>query len=539
MRPEADLLAATAVPTMPSMPFMSSAPSSAPSARHHTHDEPGHLVASMGATTTAHAAARRTKTTVTRALEAKPTFSSIAAIYFFNGRGDVLVQRLYRDGVDHSSIPALYRAHVLNAPHSMNNLSIYGDAGRDVGRKPVVVLPNGDVMLTYRPRNSDVAVVAVTSSNANCMMILQFLVALVSLVQSYCDGQFHEEIVKGNFVLILELLDDTLDHGYPQLTDPALAKAFIYQKPKGSFFDKIGGSSGEREKRKKELQAQASTMQVTGAVGWRKDGNVKYKRNEVYLDVTESVSALMSSNGDVLSADVNGRVTMRSCLSGMPEVKLGLVVNAGGVAVPAGQTHASNQAEGSYVKGVTFHPCVNLGRYNESQILSFVPPDGEFELAKYRVTEGIRLPFKASTLMTEQGRTRIDVTVKVRSEYASNVSTARCVVLIPVPMQTARAKFQLSAGKAAYDPQRNALVWKIKKFAGAAEHTLVAKVELISTAKERGGTNRAPMSLHFHLPNLCVSGTQVSQLQVWEKSGYKVEKWVRWNTRSDLYEIRM
>lgn len=527
MRPDAHMHAAT-VPSIPSIPSM-------PSVR----DEPGHLVASTGTMASAQASARRTKTTVTRSLEVKPTFSSIAAIYFFNGRGDVLIQRLYRDGVDHGSIPALYRTHVLNTSHSMSKFSGYSEAGGDAGRKPVVVLPNGDAMLTYRPRNSGVAVVAVTSSNANCMMILQFLVGLVSLVQSYCDGKFEEEIVKGNFVLILELLDDTLDHGYPQLTDPALAKAFIYQKPKSSFLDKLGGSSSEREKRKKELQAQASTMQVTGAVGWRKDGGVKYKKNEVYLDVTESVSVLMSSNGDVLSADVNGRITMRSCLSGMPEVKLGLVVNAGGGPVSADQIHTSNQMEGSYVKGVTFHPCVNLGRYNESQILSFVPPDGEFELAKYRVTEGIRLPFKATTLMTEQGRTRIDVTVKIRSEYASNVSAARCVVVIPVPMQTARAKFQLTAGKAVYDPQRNALVWKIKKFPGAAEHTLVATVELISTAKERGGTSRAPMSLHFHLPNLGVSGAQVSQLQVWEKSGYKVDKWVRWNTRSDLYEIRM
>ena len=522
MRPEAGPRAPAAAPTNPSV-----------------EDELGHLVVGSGAMATAQAAARRTKTTVTRSLEVKPTFSSIAAVYFFNGRGDVLIQRLYRDGVDHASIPAWYRTHVLNASLAAVKFRGYGGTGRDGGRKPIVLLPNGDAMLTYRPGNSDVAVVAVTSSNANCMMILQFLVGLVGLGQSYCDGKFHEEIVKGNFVLILELLDDTLDHGYPQLTDPALAKAFIYQKSKSSFLDKLGGSSGEREKRKKELQAQASTMQVTGAVGWRKDGSVKYKKNEVYLDVTESVSVLMSSNGDVLSADVNGRITMRSCLSGMPEVKLGLVVNSGGASVPADHAHDSNQTAGRSVKGVTFHPCVNLGRYNESQILSFVPPDGEFELAKYRVTEGIHLPFKATTLMTEQGRTRIDVTVKIRSEYASNVSTARCVVLIPVPMQTARAKFQLSAGKAVYDPQRNALVWKIKKFAGAAEHTLVATVELISTAKERSGTNRAPMSLHFQLPNLCVSGAQVSQLQVWEKSGYTVDKWVRWNTRSGVYEIRM
>ena len=33
---------------------------------------------------------------------------------------------------------------------------------------------------------------------------------------------------------------------------------------------------------------------------------------------------------------------------------------------------------------VTFHQCVNLGRFNTEKVVSFVPPDGEFELMKYR-----------------------------------------------------------------------------------------------------------------------------------------------------------
>jgi hypothetical protein len=40
---------------------------------------------------------------------------------------------------------------------------------------------------------------------------------LVDLVRAYCHGEFSEEVVKGNFVLIYELLDEVLDHGYPQV----------------------------------------------------------------------------------------------------------------------------------------------------------------------------------------------------------------------------------------------------------------------------------------------------------------------------------
>ena len=45
---------------------------------------------------------------------------------------------------------------------------------------------------------------------------------------------------------------------------------------------------------------------------------------------------------------------------------------------------------------MTFHQCVNLGRFNTEKVVSFVPPDGEFELMKYRCQEGISLPFKVT-----------------------------------------------------------------------------------------------------------------------------------------------
>lgn len=64
-------------------------------------------------------------------------------------------------------------------------------------------------------------------------------------------------------------------------------------------------------------------LQVTGAVGWRKD-SIKYKKNEVFLDIVEQVNVLMSSKGVVLRSDVNGKVVMKVFLSGMPDVRLGL-----------------------------------------------------------------------------------------------------------------------------------------------------------------------------------------------------------------------
>ena len=88
----------------------------------------------------------------------------------------------------------------------------------------------------------------------------------------------------------------------------------------------------------KEEQTQI-TSQVTGQIGWRREG-IKYRRNELFLDVIEYVNLLMSQQGafklhlqlvcslkiagQVLSAHVAGKVAMKSYLSGMPECKFGI-----------------------------------------------------------------------------------------------------------------------------------------------------------------------------------------------------------------------
>jgi AP-2 complex subunit mu-1 len=355
-------------------------------------------------------------------------------------------------------------------------------------------------------RANDVYLVALTKANSNAMLIVQFLSRVVELVRSYCSGDFSEEVIKGNFVLIYELLDEILDFGYPQLTDPTILKSMVFQK----------GFITEATKKKRAAEAQSSTLQVTGAVGWRKEG-IRYKKNEVFLDVIETVSMLMSNQGSILRSEVQGKVVMKCFLSGMPEVKVGL-----------------NDA----LEDVTFHPCVNLGRFHAEKVASFVPPDGEFELMRYRSTEGIDLPFKASALLTEQGRTRLDVTVKVRSAFPSSAFAGSVVILIPVPEQTARANIQTSRGKSKYDPKRHALVWKIKKFPGQTEHSLSASVELIATTREKKPWGRPPLSMTFQVPMYNSSTVRVQYLKVWDKSGYKVDKWVRKLTKSGDYQVR-
>jgi AP-1 complex subunit mu len=62
---------------------------------------------------------------------------------------------------------------------------------------------------------------------------------------------------------------------------------------------------------------------LTNAVSWRTEG-IKHRKNEIFLDVIEKLNILVSSNGTVLHSEIIGCILMKSFLSGMPELKLGL-----------------------------------------------------------------------------------------------------------------------------------------------------------------------------------------------------------------------
>lgn len=119
-------------------------------------------------------------------------------------------------------------------------------------------------------------------------------------------------------------------------------------------------------------------IQATGAVSWRKP-ETKYRKNEMFVDVIESVNLIMSAKGTVLRSDVSGQVMVRAYLSGMPECKFGLndklmVDKNGGSAGKKGGMVELDDCQ--------FHQCVKLATFDNERTINFVPPDGEFELMR-------------------------------------------------------------------------------------------------------------------------------------------------------------
>lgn len=286
------------------------------------------------------------------------------------------------------------------------------------------------------------------------------------------------------------------------------------------------------------------TMQATGALSWRRS-DIKYRKNEAFVDVIEDVNLLTSATGTVLRADVNGQIVMRAYLSGTPECKFGLndrlLLDDGAGAVTGnrdGRTKATKAAAGSVtLEDCQFHQCVKLGQFDADRIISFVPPDGEFELMRYRATENVNLPFKVHAIVREVGTTKVEYSIAIKANYGSKLFATNVIVRIPTPLNTAKITERTSQGKAKYEPEQNNIVWKIARFTGQSEYVLSAEAALTSMTNQKAWS-RPPLSLGFSLLMFTSSGLLVRYLKVFEKGNYSSVKWVRYMTRAGSYEIR-
>ncbi|KAA0190076.1 AP-2 complex subunit mu, partial [Fasciolopsis buskii] len=186
----------------------------------------------------------------------------IGGLFIYNHKGEVLISRIFRDDVSRNAADA-FRVNVIHA--------------RQQVRSPITIIARTSF---FHVKRANIWICAVARRNVNAAMVFQLLHALLTVMKEYF-GRITEENIKNNFVLIYEILDEVIDYGYAQNTDTGTLKSLITQ---------AGTKSASKE------ETAQLTNQVTGQIGWRREG-IKYRRNELFLDIMESVNLLMSPQG--------------------------------------------------------------------------------------------------------------------------------------------------------------------------------------------------------------------------------------------------
>ncbi|XP_067952091.1 AP-1 complex subunit mu-1-like [Watersipora subatra] len=417
-----------------------------------------------------------------------------SAVYILDLKGKVLISRNYKGDIE-TNIIDKFNALLLEKEEENNTTPVIQTDG---------------VTFAYIKHNN-VYLVATVRRNANVALVVQFLHKLADIFVEYFK-ELEEESIKDNFVLIYELLDEVMDFGLPQTTDSKILQEYITQ-----------------EGQKLEV-APRPPMAVTNAVSWRSE-NIKHRKNEVFLDVIESVNLLVSSNGNVLRSEIVGAIKMRVFLSGMPELRLGL--NDKVLFEHTGR----GKSKSVELEDTKFHQCVRLSRFENDRTISFIPPDGEFDLMTYRLNTHVKPLIWVESIIERHAHSRVEYMIKAKSQFKRRSTANNVEIVIPVPNDADSPKFKTTVGSCKWVPENSTVIWTIKSFPGGKEFLMRAHFGLPTVVAE-DSEGKPPIQVKFEIPYFTVSGIQVRYLKIIEKSGYQALPWVRYITQNGDYQLR-
>ncbi|OMH83658.1 AP-2 complex subunit mu [Zancudomyces culisetae] len=352
---------------------------------------------------------------------------------------------------------------------------------------------------------------------------------------SSIENEIDEETLKKQDVFIYEILDEMVDFGYIQNTEIGNMKHNLGSKKS------IGSSLSGGKFENADWDMQQKVMASRGAVLWRRN-DIIYKKNRVFIDVLESINVLVGSKGVVSKMEVEGRVIVKSYLSGIPKCTLGF--NQKLLKSIPNDSEQPNKME---ITDRVFHQCVEQ---SEGNVIKFIPPDGQFELMRYRSSGQFELPFAVLVDTTDNSKnSRTEIQVLIKSKFSEQMAANNVLLLIPTPQNTTSCEFLIQGSsffasnvsynsRAKFNPSQNAVIWKLYRFQGNTEYSISIKAKLLGSAKPWVG-NKPPLQLYFDIPQYSLTGLQVKFMQVDCDKQYNSTKFVKNSVNAGSFLIRV
>ncbi|MCO5575872.1 hypothetical protein L7F22_029677 [Adiantum nelumboides] len=383
--------------------------------------------------------------------------------------------------------------------------------------------------------------VATSRVNVSPSLVLELLQRIIRVAKDYL-GVLNEESIRKNFVLVYELLDETIDFGYPQTTSTEVLKSYVFNEPIAIDAARIPnlGAAALFMQGSKRMPGTAVTKSVVANEPGGK------KREEIFVDIIEKISVTFSSSGYILTSEVDGTIQMKSYLTGNPEIRLALnedlsIGSGGGSNYEYGGSGGMGMV---MLDDCNFHESVRLDDFDLDRTLTLVPPDGEFSVMNYRMTQEFKVPFKVYPTVVEAGGFKAELVLKVRAEFASTITANSVVLRVPLPKSTTRASFELELGASGqstdFKESNKTIEWTLRKVVGGSEHVLRAKLTLSQERNVNLKKETGPVSMNFTIPMFNASRLQVRYLQIVKRSkAYNPYRWVRYVTHASSYVIRI
>lgn len=400
-------------------------------------------------------------------------------------------------------------------------------------------------------KDNDIMLLCVTYfEHVNCMTMMHFLYKLKEILLSYFKtSELNKDLIIDNFNLIYELFDEVMDFGIPQFTEYTILRDFIKLE--------LNESEIPKDKSLKDVEIDdyinTSILRTTTSnISWRPKG-IFYKKNEFFVDIDERITMIMDSKtGKITKHEIHGDLKIKSYLSGMPILKIGL-----------------NKTN---LEKFQWHQCVELSKFHTDKIISFIPPDGKFILGSYTIP--IRTLPIIQILDIEyipKDSSKLVLKLSIRTNFKHRAALHNLRIFIPLELdkynidKSETPLFKTKIGKVLYKIDQDCIVWEIDSIGGDREFTMMALLQLVPEIpppfKELGmdppprrttpridklqedieiKRKSKDVEIKFKIPDIAWSGLKVEYLKIEEEQlKYPSFPWVRYSTVEDEYIYRL
>jgi hypothetical protein len=96
------------------------------------------------------------------------------------------------------------------------------------------------------------------------------------------------------------------------------------------------------------------------------------------------------------------------------------------------------------MEDVNFHQCVRLSRFENDRTISFIPPDGDFELMSYRLNTVVKPLIWVEAEVERHSGSRVVYMVKVIAQFKRKSTANNVEIFVPVADDADTPKFRAS-----------------------------------------------------------------------------------------------
>ncbi|KAJ0974697.1 hypothetical protein J5N97_016662 [Dioscorea zingiberensis] len=164
----------------------------------------------------------------------------------------------------------------------LSDLSLIVVAASNRQALPVIASPTHYLFHVVR---DGITFLACTQVEMPPLMAIEFLCRVADVLTDYL-GSLNEDLIKDNFVIVYQLLDEMMDNGFPLTTEGNILREMIAPPIIVSkMLSVVRGKSSN-----------VSTMlpdATTFSIPWRKT-DLKGENNEVYVDIVEEMDEVVS-----------------------------------------------------------------------------------------------------------------------------------------------------------------------------------------------------------------------------------------------------